>query len=266
VPRNLEDVLDYLLPAREDSANARPDEARPTPSRAERPPALPILALPLEERDVVPAAFAWNLTVEVARLGASASLVAPARTAGDPLWPRPGRGPIGAELSVVDVDGLGGLTRAAFDIAVSRSADANDGGVVFVGVPPGWLSHASDGQALLRWVLLFSSPDTDDLRRAYTLAKRVLEVRPDSRVGLTIHGAQRVDEAERAFQRVACTVQQRLQQSVDSYGLLVDDLQVYRAIAAQRPIGLEHPQSRASRALRDVAGLILQDARKRAHG
>ena len=42
----------------------------------------------------------------------------------------------------------------------------------------------------------------------------------------------------------------------------VHDLDVYRAIVAQRPIGLDHPQSPAARALRDVAGLLLEDARK----
>jgi len=31
---------------------------------------------------------------------------------------------------------------------------------------------------------------------------------------------------------------------------------------SQRPIGIEHPQSRAARALRDVAQLVLEDARK----
>ena len=35
----------------------------------------------------------------------------------------------------------------------------------------------------------------------------------------------------------------------------------HRAIVARRPIGLEHPQSPAARALRDVARLVLEDAR-----
>jgi MinD-like ATPase involved in chromosome partitioning or flagellar assembly len=46
-----------------------------------------------------------------------------------------------------------------------------------------------------------------------------------------------------------------------SYGLLVDDLHVYRAIVSGRPVGLEHPQSPAARALRDVARLLLEDTR-----
>jgi hypothetical protein len=46
-----------------------------------------------------------------------------------------------------------------------------------------------------------------------------------------------------------------------SYGLLFDDLYVYRAIAAGRPIGLAHPQAPATRALMDVAGLIYENTR-----
>jgi MinD-like ATPase involved in chromosome partitioning or flagellar assembly len=43
----------------------------------------------------------------------------------------------------------------------------------------------------------------------------------------------------------------------------MDDLHVYRSIVARRPIGLEHPQSPAARALHDVAGLLLDDAMER---
>ena len=48
---------------------------------------------------------------------------------------------------------------------------------------------------------------------------------------------------------------------VEGRDLVVDDLHVYRAIVSRRPIGIEHPQSRAARALRDVARLVLDDAR-----
>ena len=71
-------------------------------------------------------------------------------------------------------------------------------------------------------------------------------------------------EAEEAFAKLARTTQRSLGRDLQSYGLLVDDLDVYRAIVAQRPIGLAHPQSPAARALRDVAQMLLDDARKRA--
>jgi hypothetical protein len=287
LPRKLEDVLDYFLPgsgvpASTPRANAHPDEdpqrtnhshsewkpgSNPNPrTRAQRPAALPIIALPIGDQDVVHAAFAWNLVVEVARLGANATLLAPADPAAASLWPPAGLGPVGAKLELVGAANLRELNRAALDAAVSRAADATNGGVILVRVPPAWLNGSSDGRALLRWVLLFAATESKDLRETYGLAKRVVRVGPTPRIGITIHGARRIEEAERAFSRLADTAQRHLGHSVVSYGLLVDDLQIYRAIVAHRPIGLEHPQSRAARALRDVAQLLLDDAQDHALG
>lgn len=270
MPRELGDVLDYLLPdARSRSAPEHSNERRPSAARGPRPSrlaALPIVTVPIAGGDAVRAAFAWNLAVEIARLGASAALLGPRAPGAEAPWPPAGRGPIGAELVQVDAPDLGALNRAALDVAVSRAADAPDGGVVLVRVPPEWLASPADGRALLRWVLLFSSPDSRDLREAYALAKRVVHAGNTTRIGVTIHGARRVGDARRAFERIAETSVEHLRHAPVSYGLLVDDLHVYRASVARRPIGLEHPQSRASRALRDVARLLLDDARAAAVG
>ncbi|MGE4606000.1 MAG: hypothetical protein AAEJ52_04590 [Myxococcota bacterium] len=229
-------------------------------SRAFRPVAPPIITLPIGDRDIVRAAFAWNLAVEVARLGGNATLIAPDNPAESPLWPSEDRGPLGAELALVQAKSLGELERAASDIAASRTAKCADGGVVLVRVPPEWIAHSSDGRELLRWVLLFASPESQDLREAYKLAKGIIQAGHPTRIGVTIHGARHIGDAERAFGRISRSALRHLRHSLVSYGLLVDDLHIYRAIVAQRPIGLEHPQSRAARALRDVARLLLDDA------
>jgi MinD-like ATPase involved in chromosome partitioning or flagellar assembly len=220
--------------------------------------------VPIGDRDVVRAAFAWNLVVEVARLGGSGTLLAPEEPEPSPLWPQAaaGQGPVGAELVLAKAGGLAELNRAALDIAVSRAAETADGGVVLVRVPPAWLGNTQQGRALLHWVLLFASTEQRDLMETYGLAKRVLATSAQARVGVTIHGARRIGEAERAFHHVAGVLARHLGRTPLSYGLLVDDLHVYRAIVSQRPIGIEHPQSRAARALRDVAQLVLEDARK----
>ena len=98
------------------------------------------------------------------------------------------------------------------------------------------------------------------------LAQAVRHLNCKAEVGVTIHGVTSVNEARCAFKHLSRLCQTRLQLDLTSYGLLVDDLHVYRAIAAGRPIGLAHPQAPATRALMDVAGLLYEDARSRVLG
>lgn len=263
--RDLGDVIHHFLPPSDAPASeAKPCSLRPleapTP-RTGRPATLPVVTLPVGERNVVRAAYAWNLAVEVARQGASVTLLAPACSDSSLLWPPAGRGPVGAEVVLSSAPDLDGLNDAALDLAASRAADATEGGVILACVPPAWFTQAGDGYALLRWVLLFTAPDTRELRESYALVKRIVAANSTARVGITVHGVRRVGDAEAAFARLAGIATRHLAHSLESYGFLVDDLHVYRAIVSRRPIGLEHPQSRAARALRDVARLLLDDSR-----
>jgi hypothetical protein len=255
LPRDLDDVLHFFLPVTERSDGFARD-------RELGPVALPILTVPVAARDVVRAAFAWNLTVELARLGARAMLVAPHEPAAAALWPEPGRGPLGSHVSYPATRDLVGLGHAALDVAIAGAADATEGGMVVVCVPPEWLVRGAAVRPLLRWMLLFGTPELGDLREAYALAKLAYRRGSDPLVGLVIHGVRRMREAERAYGHVARVSSRHLGRSPQSYGLLADDLHVYRAIAARRPIGLEHPQSRAARALGDVARMLWSDAQK----
>ena len=264
MPRDLGDVLHYFIPdgEAEPRRSGQPIPSSSRPRAPSAPKVLPIVGITIGDCDVVRAAFTWNLAVEVARLGASAVLLAPTLAERSPLWPEPGLGPLGAELVLAACDDLGALHRAALDLAVTRTEDVgSEGGVVFVRIPPRWLREISEGVNLLRWTLLFSSADPSDLRETYGIAKLLMNSNPDARVGVTIHGVKRLGEARRAFGQLAGSTSRHLGREIASYGLLVDDLDVYRAIVAQRPIGLVHPQSPAARALRDVAGLVLEDAR-----
>lgn len=267
MPRDLGDVLHYFLPEPEsdsDEVGAAPGPMDTAGRGAELPAALPLLALPVADRDVVRAALVWNLAVEVARLGGRVSLVTRLSPDTTLLWPEAGRGPLGTEVVHTPADDIATLHCAALDIAVARAADARDGGIVLVCLPPEWLRPAGPESTLLRWFLLFSTVDRRDLMDTYAHAKFLLGSNRDACVGVTIHGARRIADAERAFGQLADVASRHLDRTPVSYGLLVDDLHVYRAIVARRPIGLEHPQSPAARALRDVAQLLLEDARKSA--
>lgn len=263
MPRDLSHVLHHFLP--EIGCDEPPAvHGEGVVAAGRLPVALPLLALPIGDRDVVRAAFTWNLVVEIARLGGRAALVAPASEAASALWPEAGTGPLGAEVLLPDATSLGELHRASLDAAVRLAAEAHSGGVVLVRVPPCWLKGATDGAGLLRWSLLLTSAERAELAETYGLAKLLTQSRRDSQVGVTVHGAHALDDARRAFTLLARTAGTHLGQDLTSYGVLLDDLHVYRAIVSQRPIGLAHPQSRAARALRDVAEMLMVTARERA--
>ena len=103
-----------------------------------------------------------------------------------------------------------------------------------------------------------TTPPESTTSRPYEVAQPTYD---QASVGVTIHGARRIADAESAFLHLADVASRWLRRELVSYGLLVDDLHIYRAIVARRPIGLEHPQSRAARALRDVARMLLEDTR-----
>jgi len=280
MPRTLADVLHYFIPEA-GTAEAAPRApalrgvaplvalggiapahgALATP-RPASPPAttMPLFAVPLGPLDVVRAAFVWNLGVELARLGASAAILAPSRDEGSALWPDAGPGPLGSELVLSRADDLGDLARAARGIVAAREREAPHApSVVLARVPPAWLERPGDGTALARRVLLFSSPDRRELIETYALVKRLVAVAPTARIGVTIHGVRSVAEAREAFHRLARATERHLLRGLVSYGLVADDLAVYRSILSRRPVSLSQPQSAAARSLGEVARLLFED-------
>ena len=284
MPRDLADVLHYFLPELEEStpspehASDIPSEpasetdgeiaARKKPRRrgGDGAPPLPILGLPVGTRDVVRAALAWNLAIETARLGATTILLAPEADRGSPLWPEPGVGPLGCELVFCPAKDIASLYEAAAEVARRRAYDAKRGGVVFLRIPPEWISKETAPQTLVRWFLLLSAARQEDLSDTLAFARTMVSTHPGAEIGLSVHGVSKIAQARKAYESLAKKMREELSQDLISYGLLVDDLHVYRAIAAQRPIGLAHPQSPAARALGDVARLIYEDARSRVLG
>lgn len=292
MPRELADVLHHFFPGAEARSRSDHEAAAPEPAsyepfdsrlaphegppgpgetstpvhppdddpRARAAASLQIVAVPIAHDDAVRGALLWNLCVEVARHGGRSVLLRPEPSEGEAGWPPPGRQPLGAEIVACPAGDLDALYRAAVEISVSRSGTPPTG-LVFAPFPPAWLAAPGGGAALLRWNLLLSTCEPADLRTTYARARQILAARPEARLGVTIHGARSRRAAESALGSLARVMRARLARDLTSYGLLVDDLHVYRAVAAQRPIGLTHPQSLAARALHDVAGLLLEDAR-----
>lgn len=242
--RDLGDVLHYFIDGTEGPETEPPG----------------VLAVAVGERDVVRAAFVWNLAVELARETGVATAVAPVDREAGLLWPEPGRGPCGAEFVPSFAEDLASWSetvgRVVHDLPPRRMTAP-----LLAQVPAEWLEKADEGHPLLARSLLFVTPDRRELERARALARRLLGVAPDARVGVTVHGVTSVEEARESFLRLAAAVEADTDRPLHSYGLLLDDLDVWRAIVERRAIGVVRPQSRAARALRDVARLLREDAR-----
>lgn len=251
MPRGLGDVLHYFIPE-VPAPEKDPAAGHPAASGS------PILGVPLGDGDVVRAALMWNLAVEVARLGTGGAIVAPALEAAASLWPEPGQGPLGTELVLTFAEDAEELATAALDVATTRAQESGIAGFVWVRVPPQWLEKCAGALPFLQQVLLFTSPDPRDVRETYASIKRCFAAGSE-RVGVIVHGARSVTEAEEVFLRLARTSERHLGRALTSYGLLVDDLHIYRSIVSRRPIGLTHPHSPAARALQDAARLLCGD-------
>jgi len=193
-------------------------------------------------------------------------MVAPASDEGSPLWPEPGIGPLGTELVLCPATDLESLYRAAAELAASPAKGIQRDGIVFVRIPTLWLARDDTRASGFDWLLLLTSANRRDLHEAYNLAKTTMRANPGVEIGVTIHGVSSITQARGAFEYLSRISKERLGLILSSYGLLVDDLHVYRAIAAQRPIGVAHPQAPATRALGDVARMLFEDARSRPLG
>lgn len=257
--RELSDVLDYFLPGR-DETPATPVEAARAQESGLR--GLLPLAVPVTERDVVPVAFVWNLAIEIARAARHAVLLIPDDPTLQPLresLPTTTRiaGGGGPEFAFSGAGDLGALARDARELG--RTPHGRGPTLAPTLVPARWIRPDPDGASLLQHPVLFATPEASSLHATQALLESIFEAAPHAEPGITIHGVDSIQEAERTFDRLSLRCETSLGRPLRSYGLLLDDLQVYRAAVERRPVTAAKPNSLASRALTDVARLLIED-------
>jgi hypothetical protein len=293
VPRDLADVLHYFMPelaAEEDqpeaftsspqqtahtSTPAATPNSPPTPSahrsqsqaRELQTSALPLAALPISDHEIVRASLISSLAVEIAALGGDVTILTPATPNAvnlfpDQLLPDQISETTRTRVRVTQAEDLASLHRDAVELAEACQADKNQAGVVLVRIPPLWLRGADHASELLEWMLLFTSPDQRNLANTYALAAMVLKENPTAEIGITVHGAKDRRDAEMAFGRLARNVEQQLGSNLASYGLLVEDLDIYRALVGGTTVGRAYPGSLSAQTLRAAAKLVFERACK----
>jgi hypothetical protein len=252
MPRELADVLHYFLPE---------SDGGPASSGGGGPH-VHLVSVPMSPRDVVRQALLWNLAVESARQGAAVALVVPA-LGGCAPWPRAGRGPLGVELVESPSSELAALAEAARGAADRLAARGPEPSLVLAAVPLAWLRKGADAGALLARVLLLARPDERELVETWAALDAIAAQAPGAQIGACVFGVRSLADARRTFEGLAALTEIELERTIASYGVLIDDVHLSRSIVSQRPIVLAQPAAPAARALADVAGMLLADARER---
>jgi len=240
MPRELGDVLHLFAPELAGPAVLASDAPRP------------LIGVPLARPDPAALALLRNLAFETARQGASVSLHAPASLAS------------GVEASPIGVaearigDDPAALARGAEQAL--RDAPGFEPRIAFAAFPSAWLVKASELAPLLGWTLVFVRPDEASLADAAAALESIAGQAPRARLGVTVHGVRNLTEARDCFEHLALRIERRFGTPLTSYGVLVDDVRLSRAIVTGRPISLASPHSGSARALADVASLLLADA------
>jgi hypothetical protein len=261
MPRELGDVLHYLLPESGRPSPQRPDPPEPGRPGDSRPGCVAsLVCVPLTPHDVVRGALLWNLAVEASRQGAQVSLVAPAEERCTP-WLPACRAPLGVDVQKVEADALGAFAPSAEQAARRAASRGGEVALALAAVPHAWLRGADTGPLSLRWVLLLARPDERELLETWSALEAVAVRAPNARIGASVFGVRTLADARRAFEGLAALAELELQRELVSYGVLIDDVHLSRSIVSQRPIGLEKPGSAAARALADVASMLIEDAR-----
>lgn len=233
MPRELGDVLHWFL-----------DE----PPRRRAPAGPGGFALAVGAKDVLRAAFAWNLAAALAERAPGTTLVTRAPPGGGLRWPRAGPARL---VPVADID--------ASRLAAAARREADRGAPVLTCVPPDVLGPEAASAPPGARALVFANPDEIDTGAALRLLEALLATWPGLAVGAVIHGATAIAAARRAFDRLEAVCEARLGRPLASYGLLLDDLDVYRSVVEGLPLVESRPEGRAARALRDVAGWMHRD-------
>lgn len=212
------------------------------------------LALLSEPDDAFAVAVTWNLAHELARRGLAVAWVT--SLADEELLP-PDATP-GLTRLLSPAQELSGLARAVSE-ATAKLAASRAPGLVLVRVPPGWIAPGPAAERTLAWTLQLVAPDLEQRIRAISIARRVLAAHPAARVGAVLHDVRNVREAERAFTALTRECVERSNARLVSYGVLLDDADLYRSLLARRPLALLRPDARATRAVADVANLLRSD-------
>lgn len=110
-------------------------------------------------------------------------------------------------------------------------------------------------------VLIVTTPEPTAVVDAYAVIKLIAITGDYGDLGLVINMAENAEEARRFSHGIAVTANKLLGAYVAELGYILHDPRVAQSVRRRRPVFLEHPQSPASRCVRELASRIVAGPR-----
>ena len=122
---------------------------------------------------------------------------------------------------------------------------------------------AGIGENVLRFatfsdeVIVVTTPNIASAADAYSIIKIILEMEPNSKVGMVANMAQNMYHSKNVFNRVNAATHKYLKYPLGDLGYVVEDHHIETACQVRRPLMLEYPECEAAKCIRAIANTIL---------
>lgn len=138
--------------------------------------------------------------------------------------------------------------------------------VIIVDTGAGISNHVMDFVVASPEILLVATPDPSSITDSYSLLKALFLSpyynREFSRVGIVANRVKNEKEADQVYEKLDQVVEQFLNRNIEFAGGIEQDINLDRAVRAQKIVSMAYPQSKCSKDFRALAEKLMDDGRK----
>lgn len=106
-------------------------------------------------------------------------------------------------------------------------------------------------------IIVVTTPNIAAAADGYSIVKILLEMEPNSKIGLIANMVQNMYHSKNVYNRINTACKKYLRYPLGDLGFIVTDNHIEAACQTRRPVFLEYPTSEASKCIRAIANTVL---------
>lgn len=108
-------------------------------------------------------------------------------------------------------------------------------------------------------ILLIATPNVASTADAFSILKIMLEIEPNSKIGLIANEVENMYDAKNVFNRLNVASEKHLHYSIGDLGFIIKDEKVIAANQIRKPLMLSYPQAPAAQCMKRIVDTILNE-------